>query len=107
MELVRELQENNLVVRGYCFYHTQDLERAVDPEIRNLYLGFDSPTQDDDEAVEVGKLICETLRKNGFEYEWNETIDQRIQIKNLNWQKVPSDDDFGAIRNIRIFDSYR
>lgn len=87
---------------GYCFYHTQDLERAIDPEIRNLFLAFDDIGQDDEKAVWVGKKIVTTLNENGLKTEWNGTIDQRIEIKDIRWQKVPDGQDWGMERAIGL-----
>lgn len=87
---------------GYCFYHMQDLERAIDPEIRNLFLAFDDIGQDDEKAVWVGKKIVATLNKNGLKTEWNGTVDQRIEIKDIRWQKVPDGQDWGMERAIAL-----
>ena len=101
-ELIKELRKNGFEPMGYCFYHMQDLERAVEPESRNLYLGFDSAVQDDDEALVVGNMICKALSQNGLAYLWNNTVDERILIENLNWQKVPDDEDYGEKRVLKI-----
>lgn len=86
---------------GYCFYHTQDLERAIDPEIQNLFLAFDDIRQDDEHALLVGRKIVAKLNENGLKTEWDGTIDQRIEIKNIYWQKVPDGQDWGMERAVR------
>lgn len=87
---------------GFCYYHTQDLERAVDKNIKNLYLGFDSVSQNDNEALQVANRIVTKLKETGFELDWNGSVDQRIEIKNINWQKIPDDENWGAERVISI-----
>jgi hypothetical protein len=67
MQTIERLDELGIKAKGFCYYHSQDLGRAVDPEIRNLYLGFDSPTQDDNEALRVAIEIVDKLKQNGFE----------------------------------------
>jgi D-mannonate dehydratase len=102
-EAVEELAELGIETIGYCFYHTQDLERAIDPKERNLLLGFDSVNQDDDEAELVGDAIVEVLKVLNFEVNWDGTINQRIEIKNLNWQKIPDEEDWGIGRVVALF----
>ncbi len=103
MEVVNALAQYGVNALGYCYYHTQDVERVIDPETKNLLLGFDSSDSDEEKALAVGVLIAEILEDEGFEFAWNGTINQRIEIKNLNWQKVPTDEDYGLQRNLRLF----
>ncbi len=90
---------------GYCFYHTQDLERAIDPAIRNLFLAFDDIRQDDKNAILIGKTIVSKLNESGLKTEWDGTIDQRIEIKDIHWQKVPDGQDWGIERAVRYLRS--
>lgn len=74
-------------VVGYCFYHGQDLERAVAGG--GLYLAF-GPMDADREETEgprVGRLIVEELARNGLTAEWNGTFKQRIRNPRLDWKK--------------------
>jgi hypothetical protein len=102
METIEKLNELGIKAIGFCYYHSQDLARTVDKDIRNLYLGFDSPTQDDNEALQVAKKIVSTLQDNNFEVSWTGTVDQRIEIKNINWQKIPDNENWGSERVINI-----
>ena len=102
METIGKLNELGIKTIGFCYYHSQDLARTVDKEIRNLYLGFDSPTQDDNEALQVASKIVLTLKQNGFEVSWTGTVDQRIEIKNINWQKTPDNENWGSERVISL-----
>ncbi len=101
-EAIQRLNELGIKAIGFCYYHSQDLARAVDPQVRNLFLGFDSPTQDDNEALIVANKIVDTLGKNGFNISWTGTVDQRIEIKNIEWKKVPDDKEWGVERVLQI-----
>ena len=102
METVEKLNELGIEPIGYCYYHSQDLARTVDKNIRNLYLGFDSSTQNDTQAIDVANKIVAKLTQNAFDVNWSGTIDQRIEIKNLNWQKIPDNVDWGQDRVVNI-----
>lgn len=102
MDTIEKLNELGIKATGYCYYHSQDLGRAVDEEIRNLYLGFDSPAQNDQEALLVAGKIVSALRENNFDVHWSGTVDQRIEIRNINWQKVPDNGNWGPERVINI-----
>jgi uncharacterized protein DUF6891 len=74
-------------VIGYCFYHGQDLERAVAGQ--GLYLAF-GPLDADEEATKgpaIGEMIREELEKAGFAVEWDGTFQQRILIPRIVWQR--------------------
>jgi hypothetical protein len=75
METIERLNELGIKAIGFCYYHSQDLGRAIDPEIRNLYLGFNSPTQNDNEALLVANRIVDKLKSHGFEVNWPGTVD--------------------------------
>lgn len=102
METVEKLNQLGIKAIGYCYYHTQDLARTVDKDIRNLYLGFDSPTQDDNEAIRIANKIVSKLQENNFDVNWTGSVDQRIEIRNMNWQKIPDNESWDAARVITI-----
>ena len=102
MDTIERLDELGIKAIGFCYYHSQDLGRTIDPEVRNLYLGFDSPTQNDNEALFVANRIVDILKKHSFEVSWTGTVDQRIEIKNLDWKKTPDDQDWNGERVIQI-----
>ncbi|MCD7932032.1 MAG: hypothetical protein LUE98_16310 [Tannerellaceae bacterium] len=94
-EVASEVRKKGIAPFGYCFYHTQDLMRAV--ETNNLYLSFGG--RDD---VGIGKDIVSILKQHGFETEWNGTKDTRILIKNIVWQKFPDGEDYGMNRSMGL-----
>jgi hypothetical protein len=84
-----KLREKGLESDGYCFYHGQDLERAVNPLDRNLMIAFQKVDNEEDSVtLKIGKIVVEVLQKNGFEINWDETVKQKIEIINVNWQKL-------------------
>ncbi|PIE50701.1 MAG: hypothetical protein CSA38_01665 [Flavobacteriales bacterium] len=104
MEVVEQLKaKNESSPKGFCFYHMQDLERAIDPKCKNLFLAFDDLNQNTEQGILIGKRIVEKLKDKGFAVEWNETIEQRIEIKNISWKKMPSEESWGIDRAIQNF----
>lgn len=74
-------------ILGYCFYHAQDLERALNGD--GLYLAFGpmDGSKEATEGVQVGERVARELRAAGFEVHWNGTFDQRIFVPRLVWQR--------------------
>lgn len=74
-------------VVGYCFYHGQDLERAV--RGGGLYLAFGpiDPAREQTDGVQVGTAIVGLLQAQGFDAEWNGSFDQRIFVPKLDWKR--------------------
>lgn len=101
-ETIEELEKLGIKVKGFCYYHSQDLEGAIDPEIRNLYIGFGTYVKDEKTALEIANTIIKTLKRNNFSVSWTGTLDQRIEIKDINWKKVPDIEDRGMQRVISI-----
>ena len=42
---------------------------------------------DEEKCLNIAKVVRDELISNGFTINWNETIDERIEIENFNWQK--------------------
>lgn len=86
-EVYHEEHPNPESVIGYCFFHNQDLERAVDGNV--LYMSF-GPVDSKEEAskgVEVGNIVREELQKAGLKVEWDGTFDDRLRVLDLVWQR--------------------
>ncbi|KRC17472.1 hypothetical protein [Acidovorax sp. Root217] len=72
---------------GYCFYHGQDLARAVHGG--GLFLAF-GPMDADTEETEgprIGALIASELQRAGLEVRWNGSFKQRICIPGIDWKR--------------------
>jgi uncharacterized protein DUF6891 len=74
-------------VIGYCFYHWQDLDRAVHGA--GLYLAFGplDAKKEETEGPRIGAVIVEELARAGFAASWNGTFDQRIFIPAIDWKR--------------------
>lgn len=71
--------------QGFCFYHGQDLERAVNGE--GLRLAFGSMTGDEAKNIQIGNLIKSIVQEHGFSVEWNGLSTARLNLFPLNWQR--------------------
>lgn len=69
---------------GYCFYHGQDVERAVDGE--GLMLAFGDLEDRDVEGLAVGRAVAKALADAGFEVAWNESVETRLSLA-LDWRR--------------------
>ena len=72
-------------VRGYCFYHGQDLERAVCGE--GLMLAFGDLDDTLDGKIEIGKIVVDVMRANGFNVEWDRDPEKRISTGPFEWHR--------------------
>lgn len=87
IELEKKLNQNKITSQGYCFYHEQDLSRAINLKNPSLYIAFQKIDNSDDKVtLTIGKKIVEILSSKGFKIEWNEDINNKILIKNFKWQ---------------------
>jgi hypothetical protein len=103
LETIERLGALGVKAKGFCYYHSQDLARAIDPGgTHSLCIRFDSATHDDSEALTVANRIVDKLKKHGFEVVWTGTVDQCIEITKINWQKVPDEQEWGGERVLRI-----
>lgn len=82
----RRHRRKSLVI-GYCFYHGQDLERAV--RGGGLYVAFGPVDPDDEETggPKVGEVVREELERAGLGVKWDGTFATRILIPSFEWQK--------------------
>lgn len=74
---------------GYCFYHAQDLERAMSGA--GLYLAFGprSPAREQEDGPLIGATIVQALRGSGIAAEWNGSFEERIHLPILDWKRRP------------------
>jgi hypothetical protein len=71
---------------GFCFFHLQDMERAMRTDV-GLFLAFGSCSDDDEDGLEVGRIIREECAGAGFEVDWDGTIESRLLLKGFRWQR--------------------
>lgn len=70
---------------GYCFYHGQDLERAIDGE--GLTIAFGDLDDNPVKMVRVGEAVVAALEEAGFETSWDGTADKRIDVTKIDWKR--------------------
>lgn len=81
------LRESGVASNGYCFYHEQDLSRAITPTDSSLYIAYQKINNSDDKVtLEVGQKVTEILRKRGLKVEWENDINTKILLPGFKWQ---------------------
>ncbi len=78
---------NPMEVQGYCFFHGQDLARAVNGQGLYIAFGPSDPQQEEQEGPTIGKLVLAELERVGLSVVWDGTFDQRIFVPKLRWQQ--------------------
>ncbi len=69
---------------GYCFYHAQDLERAILGQ--GLMLAYDHVDGDVPAKLKVAQVLKQELEKAGFGVTWDGTTNQRVGIRTFDWK---------------------
>ncbi len=75
---------------GYCFYHLQDLERAIDGGGLYISFGPTDPKMEEVEGAKIGRSVKQELGRAGLEVIWDETFAKRIFIKKFEWRRRQS-----------------
>ena len=85
-DIGQELHERGRAgVKGYCFYHGQDLERAVNGQ--GLLLAFGDLDDVAEQKRAVGEEVRTCLGRHGLRVEWDGDPEQRLAIPNLDWKR--------------------
>ena len=100
-EAFKELAGRGIRPRGYVFYHTGHLERAISDKPR-LDLVFGAVTSAESQVREVGNLITLTLQRYDLDARWTGSAGDAIKIHNIDWQKEPDEEDWGVERAVSI-----
>lgn len=92
VEVERTLNDNNEKSEGYCFYHGQDLERAVRGD--GLNISFQKINNESDVvSKEIAKKIVAVLEKHDLKVEWNGKASSKILLPEFKWQRIYDEDD--------------
>ena len=84
-ELQVHLLNNKFEAKGFCFYTFEDVEEAVfDDKLKITFGDFEN---DEAKALEIGKAVAKTLKDEGFAIDWDETVNNQIEIDPFNWDK--------------------
>lgn len=74
-------------VVGYCFYHRQDVESALDGYGLYLAHGPRDPRDERTKGSAVGQMVIEELKAAGLAPSWNGDFRQRIHIPTFDWKR--------------------
>lgn len=84
-ELQVHLINNKFDVDGFCFYTFEDVEEAVfDNRLKITFGDFEN---NEGKALEIGKIIADYLKNENFTINWDESINNQIEINPFNWDK--------------------
>jgi len=70
---------------GYCFYHGQDLERAVVGD--GLWLAFGDLDAIPAQKTAVGNQIKSIMEAHGFAIKWTGDPERRICLLGIDWKR--------------------
>lgn len=70
---------------GYCFYHFQDLERAIEGE--GLWLAFGSLGHKSLSSNSIGQAVRTTLQTSGLEVDWDKNPKSRLHLPRFDWKR--------------------
>ncbi|WP_299249176.1 hypothetical protein [uncultured Cytophaga sp.] len=103
VEVEIALRENGIESDGYCFYHQQDLERAMDYKAPSLMIAFQKVNNTDDAVtIRVGKLVVAILKSHDLNVVWDESVNKKIELPGFAWQKIYDEDDDDLLDSSRV-----
>ena len=88
-ELFVHLQNNKFTPEGFCFYTFEDIEEAIyENKLKITFGDFES---NENKALEIGKIVNQYLKREGFKIKWDETINNQIELISFKWDKSYDD----------------
>lgn len=84
-ELWHQRGAENSGLKGFAFYHSQDVDTVL--AIRVLHLGFGTFPCGGADDIEIAAAVVAALSAAGFSVVAPETAATRIQITDLDWTK--------------------
>jgi hypothetical protein len=82
-EIGGEANESHI---GYCFFHRQDTEGAVEGGGLSLRYGDLEEDSKDESVVDIGRKITARLREEGLNVDWNEDPKKTIELDPFQWR---------------------
>jgi hypothetical protein len=79
-----EKRDREAVV-GYCYYHAQDVERAL--ECGGLWIAFGDLDNTPEGKVAVGRRVVAELERHGFHAAWDGDPERRIGVPEFDWKR--------------------
>lgn len=89
-ELQVHLLNNKFNPKGFCFYTFEDIEDAIFDKKLNITFGDFENNQD--KALEIGKIVFEYLKNQNFSINWDGTVNNQIEIDPFIWDKSYDDE---------------
>lgn len=89
-ELNVHLQNNKFKADGFCFYTFEEVEEAVFD--KSLKIAFGDFENSESKALEIGKVVYKYLIDEGFTINWDESINNQIEINPFEWDKSYDED---------------
>ena len=84
-ELHVHLLNNKFHAKGFCFYTFEDVEDAIfDKKLKITFADFEN---DEFKALEIGKTVFKYLKDEGFTIDWDESVNNQIEINPFIWDK--------------------
>jgi len=84
-ELHVHLLNNKFQAEGFCFYTFEDVEDVIfDRKLKITFSDFDN---DECKALEIGKTVSKYLKDENFTIEWDESVNNQIEINPFIWDK--------------------
>jgi hypothetical protein len=79
--------KNKSSILGYCFYHGQDLDRAVRGGGLFLAFGPADPNDEEEKGAIIGNMVRKELEKAKLKVVWKGTFSSRMQLPSFVWQR--------------------
>ena len=89
-ELFVHLQNNKFTPIGFCFYTFEDIEEAIYEN--RLKITFGDFENNEEKALEIGRIVNQYLKREGFEINWDESINNQIELVSFDWDKSYDDE---------------
>ncbi len=91
--IINEIEDADVPVHGYCFFHAQDADIAM--ETGALWLAFGSWAADENHpcqtdgcfAWNVGMTIDQALRDQGLRTKWDGSHETRMCVVGIDWRQ--------------------
>ncbi|MBQ2962271.1 hypothetical protein [Methanobrevibacter sp.] len=84
-ELFVHLRNNKYSPIGFCFYTFEDIENVIEGNALNI--AFGDFEYDEEKGLEIAKKVVGVLKGYGFDINWNESVEEIIEIRDFNWKK--------------------
>ena len=84
-ELCTHLNYNKLNPKGFCFYSFEDIEEVILEG--SLFLTFSDFSDNKADALKIGEEIVNVLKEYDFNVNWDNSVDNIIEINPFIWDK--------------------